>query len=342
MKQPPTIVIQLIHMEGPLKGEIQEFNRPEILIGRSATCQVCFPKDLAIVSRVHARIVREGNRFMLMDQSTNGTFVNGKQMKEAILKDGDVLVFAEGGPKVSFLTQLMDGISDGGNAIQPAGVAAPAPAASEAAPFPSPPSAPKFPSERPALPPMPHLERPVAAPQPVSVPPLNPPPPPKPPVLEPAPAPHLGDIPIQQVKKPLVVQYGPTLQAYNVLPVTIGRGAQCDFRLDHPAVFERHALIFYHQEQYWVKDLTGKNVVRINGRSIEGQGMLDTDYRLSLSEQGPDFRFLGEGRLAEIEMEVPEASQPASHREGGDASAGASQGKGVKQLGAMMKKMLKR
>ena len=109
MKQPPIIVIQLIHMEGPLKGEIQEFSQPEIFIGRSATCQVCFPKDLAIVSRVHARIVREGNRFMLMDQSTNGTFVNGKQVKEAILKDGDVLLFAEGGPKVSFLTQTWKG-----------------------------------------------------------------------------------------------------------------------------------------------------------------------------------------------------------------------------------------
>ena len=36
------------------------------------------------------------NRFMLMDQSTNGSFVKGKQVKEAILKDGDILLFAEG------------------------------------------------------------------------------------------------------------------------------------------------------------------------------------------------------------------------------------------------------
>ncbi|MFH0730441.1 MAG: FHA domain-containing protein [Pseudomonadota bacterium] len=340
MKQPPTIVIQLIHMEGPLKGEIQEFHQPEILIGRSATCQVCFPKDLAIVSRVHARIVREGNRFMLMDQSTNGTFVNGKQVKEAILKDGDILVFAEGGPKVSFLSQLLEGVADVGHAVQPAAVAAPM--ASGPIRVSSPPAAPEYPSERPVPLSPPPPERPVVSAQPVSVPSLTPPLPPKPPVFEPASAPHSGDFPIQQVKKPLVVQYGPTLQAYNVLPVTIGRGAQCDFRLDHPAVFERHALIFYHQEQYWVKDLTGKNVVRINGRSVEGQGMLDTDYRLSLSDQGPDFKFLGGGRLAEIEVEVPEASQTASDREGGNASSGASQGKGVKQLGAMMKKMLKR
>lgn len=223
MKQPPTIVIQLIHMEGPLKGEIQEFNQPEIFIGRSATCQVCFPKDLAIVSRVHARIFREGNRFMLMDQSTNGTFLNGKQVKEAILKDGDVLVFAEGGPKVSFLTQLMEGVADAGDAVPPAAVATPV--AFEPVRVPSPPSPPTYPSERPAPPPMPPPEWPVpAVPQPASVPPMSPSPAPKPPAFEPAPAPHLMDIPIQQVKKPLVVQYGPTLQAYNILPVTIGRG----------------------------------------------------------------------------------------------------------------------
>jgi pSer/pThr/pTyr-binding forkhead associated (FHA) protein len=317
MKQPPAIVIQLIHMEGPLKGEIQEFNQPEIFIGRSNTCQVCFPKDLAIISRVHARIVREGNRFMLMDKSTNGTFVNGKQVKEAILKDGDVILFAEGGPKVSFLTQTMEEMDGVAGSVQPAAFSAPiAPAPLRVE---SPPPAPMTPSERR-----------VGAPQPVSVLPICSPPPP---------AQHSGDIPIQQVKKPLVVQYGPTLKSYNALPVTIGSGAQCDFRLDHPAIFERHAQIFYYQEQYWIKDLTGKYLVQINGRSIEGQGMLEPDHRISLSAQGPDFKFLGGGRLAEIEPAAPEESQNSPHQEGRDSSSGTSQGKAVKQIGAMMKKI---
>jgi pSer/pThr/pTyr-binding forkhead associated (FHA) protein len=320
MKQPPAIVIQLIHMEGPLKGEIQEFNQPEVFIGRSATCQVCFPKDLAIISRVHARIVREGNRFMLVDQSTNGTFVNGKQVKEAILKDGDVILFAEGGPKVSFLTQIMEGTADAAESVQPAAISAPI--SPELLRVSSPPPAP-----------MPPPERPNAAPQPVSALPVSP---------SLSPAHHSGDIPVQQVKKPLVVQYGPTLQSYNALPVTIGRGAQCDFRLDHPAVFERHAQIYYYQEQYWIKDLTGKNMVQINGRSVEGQGVLEPDHRLSLSAQGPDFRFLGGGRLAEIEPVAPEESKSSFPQEGGDANPDASQENAVKQIGAMMKKMFKR
>jgi pSer/pThr/pTyr-binding forkhead associated (FHA) protein len=317
--KPPVIIIQLIHMEGPLKGEIQEFSQPEIFIGRSNTCQVCFPKDLAIVSRVHARIVREGNRFMLMDQSSNGTFVNGKLVKEAILKDGDVLLFAEGGPKVSFLTQTIEGTADVADSVQPAAISAPiAPAPIRAA---SPPPAP-----------MPPPERLDVAPKPVSAP-VSPLPPP---------AQHLGDIPIQQVKKPLVVQYGPTLKSYNELPVTIGSGAQCDFRLDHPSVFERHAQIFYYQEQYWIKDLTGKNLVQINGMSVEGQGMLEADQRLSLSAQGPDFRFLGGGRLAEIETVASVEPASASDRNAPDQHKAASASKGIMDLGAMMKKMLKK
>jgi pSer/pThr/pTyr-binding forkhead associated (FHA) protein len=319
MKQPPAIVIQLIHMEGPLKGEIQEFSQPEIFIGRSATCQVCFPRDLAIVSRVHARIVREGNRFMLMDQSTNGTYVNGKQVKEAILKDGDVLLFAEGGPKVSFLTQTIEGTADVADSVQPAISAPVSPAPLRVS---SPPPVP-----------MPPPERCDAAPQKVSAMPVSPSPP--------SPQ-HQGDIPIQQVKKPLVIQYGPTLKSYNALPVTIGSGAQCDFRLDHPALFERHAQIFYYQEQYWIKDLTGKNLVQINGGSVEGQGMLEPDHRLSLSAQGPDFRFLGGGRLAEIEAVAPEAPVSISGRNAPDQNKTEPASKGVMDLGALMKKMLKR
>ena len=111
MQPLPTIIVQLIHIAGPLKGEIQEFNDPEIAVGRLSTCQVRFPKDLAIISRKHAAIFREGNRFRLVDESANGTFLNGKSVSEAFLKNGDVIMFAEGGPKVSFLTRVDDNMA---------------------------------------------------------------------------------------------------------------------------------------------------------------------------------------------------------------------------------------
>ncbi len=111
MANKPTILVTCVHIDGPLKGEIQELREDEISIGRLPSCQVLFPRDFCIVSREHAHISREGNRFKLLDSSANGTFVNGRRVKEAYLKSGDVLVFAEGGPKVSFLTTIEEGSS---------------------------------------------------------------------------------------------------------------------------------------------------------------------------------------------------------------------------------------
>jgi len=259
----PVIVIQLIHIEGPLRGEIQDFSDPEISIGRHSSCHVQFPKDLRTVSREHARIIREGNRFKLMNLSKNGTYLNGKRIPEAYLKDGDVLMFAQGGPKVSFLTQIEAGRS-AVNISTPVS--------------PEPPQAPPI---------IPSTQRPPA-----------------PPVqAKPRPVPEIS---IQNTKVPLIIQYGPTLRSFNELPVTIGKGPGCDFILDHPSVFDQHAQLFFSQNQYWVKDLTGRQSVSINGQPINIKAPLNPDNQLALSLQGPRFRFLGGGRLAEIEEPIPE------------------------------------
>jgi len=257
MKYPPAIVVQLVHIQGPMKGEIQEFSESAISVGRDPSGHIHFPKDLTIISRKHAEIVREGNRFKLLDHSTNGTFVNGKKVKEAYLKDGDVLMFAEGGPKVSFLTKMMEG----------------------------------QPQMESALPPGPPKEPEVAADE-------------KPRMVEAQPEPRQADqISIQRVQVPLVIQYGPTLQSFKELPVTIGKNPNCAFTLDHPAILDRHAQIFFGQDQYWVKDLTGQKLISINGQRLHLQAPLNLNDTLDLSPQGPSFRFLGGGRLAEVEEE---------------------------------------
>ena len=111
MKLPPVIIVQLVHISGPMKGEIQEFSGNTITIGRKPSNHLKFPADFTNISRDHAEIVREGNKFKLIDHSKNGTFVNGKRVQEVYLRDGDVLTFAEGGPKVSFLTQTKEGVT---------------------------------------------------------------------------------------------------------------------------------------------------------------------------------------------------------------------------------------
>jgi pSer/pThr/pTyr-binding forkhead associated (FHA) protein len=258
----PTIVVQLVHIDGPLKGEIQEFLDQEISMGRLPTCQVQFPKDFTMISRNHARIIREGNRFKLVDQSANGTFVNGKRVTEAYLKSGDVLLLAEGGPKVSFLTRVEEGRPQP-QVVPPSGT----PAEPQAAPTPQPPAQ--------QIQPQPETPSPVS---------------------------------IQKVQAPLIVQYGPTLRSFKELPVTIGKNPSCDLSLEHPQILDKHAQFFFDQGQYWVKDLTGQNLILIDGQPINLQGLLNPNSTLALTSQGPTFRFLGGGRLAEFEE--PEAQEP--------------------------------
>ena len=263
MAMTPTIVAQLVHIEGPLKGEIQETQDLEIIIGRHSTCQIRFPKDFAIVSRIHARILREGNRFKLVDQSTNGTFLNGKPASEAYLKSGDVLMFSEGGPKISFLTRISQSAAQPEPAEPPTAPQAPPPS-----PDPSPPASPP-PPDTASAPPAPEIK-------------------PTPPAA-------------QSAAAPLIIQFGPTLRSFKTLPIIIGRGPGCDFSLDHPEMADRHARIFFDQDQYWVEDLTTEGRISINGRPIQSQAPLNPECLLALSPQGPAFRFLGGGRLAEVE-----------------------------------------
>jgi pSer/pThr/pTyr-binding forkhead associated (FHA) protein len=276
------IIVQLVHIEGPRKGEIQELSEPEILIGRHPGCQVRFPKDAVTLSRKHARILREGNRFKIVDQSTNGTFVNGKQVQEIFLKDGDVITFSEGGPKVSFLTQVSD-----------------PPVPQAAAQMDTPPiftpgistSAPQqpVPQPQPAVPPA----QPSMAPQPV----------PEAPPAEAAPI-------IEAANAPFAIQYGPALKSFQTLPITVGKGSRCDFVVNHPAMNDQQAQFFFARNQYWIKDLTGAGNVTLNGIPVQTQAPLETNMQVALSSQGPRFRFLGGGRLAEIEDPLPDQSPP--------------------------------
>jgi len=267
MAHKPNIIVSIVHIEGPLKGEIQEFSDAEIRIGRNIGYHVQFPKEVLIVSRDHARIIRDGNRFKLVNNSEDLTYLNGKPVElgaEAYLKSGDWLMFAQGGPKVSFLTKV-----------------------DESGSF-APPKRPVFEESRPEI---------KAAPGPVSQPELR---------QDPLPVNNIPvvDKPIasiQQTQTPLIIRYGPTLQRFKSLPVTIGSNETCDFTLKHLAVKDQHIQIFSNQGQYFVKDLTGQQSALINGLPVNDVEALQPDDQLMLSNQGPKFRFLGEGRLDEID-----------------------------------------
>ena len=283
-------MVQLVHISGPRKGEIQEFSESTITIGRKPSNHIMFPANLTSISRDHAEIVRDGNRFRLLDHSTNGTFVNGKRIQEAYLRDGDVLMFAEGGPKVSFLTQTKEGV-----------------APVETAP---PPRRKEFREEakQPVRPEPAKAREERIIPEPLFHPEVAPPR-----VEKPEP------VVVQKTQVPLVIQYGPIIRSYKMVPVVIGKHPGCDFVLQHPALYDQHIQIFFNENRYWVKDLTGKALVQINNHPVGFDAQLNVNDEIALSPQGPVFRFLGEGRLAEISE--PAAEEPVEPVRGTDAAS---------------------
>jgi hypothetical protein len=69
-------------------GRRYALSGPVTVIGRSSACDV--PLDDASASRRHAELRRRGGKAVLVDlDSTNGTLVNGRRVREAPLRPGD-------------------------------------------------------------------------------------------------------------------------------------------------------------------------------------------------------------------------------------------------------------
>lgn len=60
------------------------------VIGRRRGCDLCIP--LKLISRRHCKLSKEGNTVKIRDMnSRNGTFLNGKRIKEADINAGDYI-----------------------------------------------------------------------------------------------------------------------------------------------------------------------------------------------------------------------------------------------------------
>ncbi len=78
----------LIVLNGTTAGKMFKLVVEEAIVGRSAEADVLLTDES--VSRNHARLTRIGSSIQISDLgSTNGTYCNGKQIKDYILSDGD-------------------------------------------------------------------------------------------------------------------------------------------------------------------------------------------------------------------------------------------------------------
>src|SRR5438874_9629533 len=81
-------------LNGSLEGEEIELSADPQTVGRGASCNIKIA-DAGISSK-HAKIWCEDGAFFLMDLgSTNGTFLNDREMDREQLSDGDTITFGE-------------------------------------------------------------------------------------------------------------------------------------------------------------------------------------------------------------------------------------------------------
>lgn len=86
-------------------GESQKIIIDQVEIGRDGSCQVRFDESFETVSRRHAAIVKDGDKWKLIQLSkTNSTLLNGKNVEsEWYLENGDEIQLSVGGPRMGFI-----------------------------------------------------------------------------------------------------------------------------------------------------------------------------------------------------------------------------------------------
>jgi hypothetical protein len=99
----PEVTLELLS-----KGKSEKFTKPEVRLGREASCDVVFrSEEFPMVGRQHAVLRCNGGAWSVEDlQSTNGTFVNQVRIQKQQLVPGDTLRLGSDGPEVR--VQFMD------------------------------------------------------------------------------------------------------------------------------------------------------------------------------------------------------------------------------------------
>ena len=93
-----------VHLSGSHRGNTEVFASEKISIGTDASADLHFDPEVdRNTSRYHAEIQLKECDYILKDKgSAKGTVVNNRLVNEIVLKDGDLIEFGAGGPKVRF------------------------------------------------------------------------------------------------------------------------------------------------------------------------------------------------------------------------------------------------
>ncbi len=91
-----------MHISGARAGGVDQVDTEHFELGRGPDCEVRFhaEQDRA-VGKVHAEVEFKQGRYLLRDRdSRNGTYVNGRLVREVYLRQGDVIRLGAEGPQL--------------------------------------------------------------------------------------------------------------------------------------------------------------------------------------------------------------------------------------------------
>ena len=100
------MLCRLVFLNGPREGEVIAVERAPFWLGRDPRCDLVFdPEQDLTVSGRHLCIEVDGESggLTLRDNSSNGTRVNGAQIKQAPVKPDDMIELGAGGPRLRIL-----------------------------------------------------------------------------------------------------------------------------------------------------------------------------------------------------------------------------------------------
>jgi S1-C subfamily serine protease len=93
------VQLSVEHLSGARRGEVDALTSLPVAIGSGPAAQVLVPE----AAPLHARILREGERFLLHDGgSGQATLLAGAAVHQVALHDGDILELGAGGPRLRF------------------------------------------------------------------------------------------------------------------------------------------------------------------------------------------------------------------------------------------------
>jgi S1-C subfamily serine protease len=97
---------RLVFTSGSRAGTEFELAGFQVTVGRSPDCTVQFSPSEVVVSGHHATIYEVGGRYYVRDEnSRNGTFVDGRQIKECEIRPGQTIMFGPNGPTAQFAAE---------------------------------------------------------------------------------------------------------------------------------------------------------------------------------------------------------------------------------------------